>query len=116
MEKARLYSNENFPRRVVEALRELGHDVLTSLDAGRANRRIPDEEVLDFATREKRAVLTLNRRDFVRLHLSTKGKHGGIIVCSADLRVEAFAGRIDQAIRQTAELAGQLLRVNLPAS
>lgn len=28
---ALLYSNENFPRRVVEELRRLGHDVLTSL-------------------------------------------------------------------------------------
>lgn len=26
---ARLYANENFPLRVVEALRQLGHDVLT---------------------------------------------------------------------------------------
>ena len=116
MEKARLYSNENFPRRVVEELRRLGHDVLTSQQAKPSNQRIPDDEVLDFATREKRAVLTLNRRDFMRLHLSTKGRHGGIIVCSADLRVEAFAGRIDEAIGQTTELAGQLLRVNFPAT
>jgi hypothetical protein len=116
VEKAWLYSNENFPRRVLEELRRLGHDVLTSHQAKRSNQRIPDEEVLELATSEKRAVLTLNRRDFIRLHLSTKGKHGGIIVCSADLQVEAFAARIDDAIRQTAELAGQLLRVNLPAS
>jgi hypothetical protein len=33
---ARLYSNENFPRRVVEELRRLGHDVLISFEAGRA--------------------------------------------------------------------------------
>jgi hypothetical protein len=31
---ARFYSNENFPRRAVQALRELGHEVLTSLEAG----------------------------------------------------------------------------------
>ena len=43
---ARLYSNENFPRPVVEALRHRGHDVLTSLEAGRANQGIPDDEVL----------------------------------------------------------------------
>ena len=90
--------------------------MLTSHQTKRSNQRIPDEEVLAFATRERRAVLTLNRRDFIKLHLSTKGKHGGSIVCSADLRVEAFAGRIGAAIRQTAELAGQLLCVNLPAN
>ena len=33
---ASLYSNENFPKRVVDELRRLGHDVLTSYEAGRA--------------------------------------------------------------------------------
>lgn len=47
---ARLYSNENFPLPVVEALRTLGHDVLTSLDAGKANDAIPDDEVLRYAS------------------------------------------------------------------
>lgn len=55
---ARLYSNENFHRQVVVALRELGHDVLTSIEAGRANQRLPDEEVVEFTRREGRAVLT----------------------------------------------------------
>jgi hypothetical protein len=46
---AKLYANENFRRKVVEALRELGHDVLTSFEAGNANLSIPDDAVLDFA-------------------------------------------------------------------
>jgi hypothetical protein len=111
----RLYSNENFPRRVVEALRELGYDVLTSFDAGRANQRVPDDEVLAYATGEQRAVLTLNRRHFIKLHHSTHGQHGGIVVCSSDEQVDDFARRIDQAIRETGDLAGQLIRVNRPA-
>ena len=37
----RLYANENFPQPVVEALRRLGHDVLTTHDAGRSGRRCP---------------------------------------------------------------------------
>ena len=37
---AEFYSNENFPKRVVEELRRLGHDVLTSYEAGRANQRM----------------------------------------------------------------------------
>ena len=61
---ARFYSNENFPLPVVVALRRAGHDVLTSAEAGNANRRIPDDQVLAYATQELRAVLTLNRRDF----------------------------------------------------
>jgi len=49
---ARFYSNENIPLPVVLALRRAGHDVLTSLEAGRANQRFSDEQVLAFATRE----------------------------------------------------------------
>jgi hypothetical protein len=55
---ANLYSNENFPRRVAEELRLLGHDVLSSFEAGRANQQVPDEQVLAFATEQRRAVLT----------------------------------------------------------
>ena len=65
---ARFYSNENIPLPLVEELRGLGHDVLTSHDAGNANRSVPDEEVLRFAASANRAVLTLNRKHFVRLH------------------------------------------------
>ena len=111
---ARLYSNENFHRRVVEALRELGHDVLTSLEAGRSNRRIPDEEVLEFATGERRAVLTFTRLHFTRLHRHTAGRHGRMVVCSEDHDTRALAQRIDGVVRDAGELSGQLLRVNRP--
>jgi hypothetical protein len=33
---AKLYSNENFPLPVVEELRQLGHDVLTIQETGKA--------------------------------------------------------------------------------
>ena len=65
---ARLYSNENFPLPVVEALRILGHDVLTIQETGKADQALPDDAVLKFATAENRAVLTLNCRHFIRLH------------------------------------------------
>jgi hypothetical protein len=45
----RFYTNENIPAQVVAELRRLGHDVMTSLDAGRANSAVPDDEVLAFA-------------------------------------------------------------------
>jgi hypothetical protein len=109
-----LYSNENFDRRVVVALRRLGHDVLTSLDAGRANQRIPDEDVIEFAKKEGRAVLTFNRLHFLRLHQSMKGDHAGIIVCSTDQDFEALAARIDRVVREAGKLDGQVLRVNRP--
>ncbi len=65
---AHLYADEQFPRVVVELLRNLDHDVLTVQAAGKANQKIPDEEVLAFAISENRAVLTINRGDFIQLH------------------------------------------------
>ena len=65
---ARFYSNENFPIPVVHELRALGHDVVTIQEQGRAGEAVPDPEVLEFAVSMSRAVLTLNRRDFIRLH------------------------------------------------
>ena len=64
----RLYADEQFPRVVSELLRTMEHDVLTVQEAGNANLGIPDEEVLAFAIDDERAVVTLNRQDFIRLH------------------------------------------------
>jgi predicted nuclease of predicted toxin-antitoxin system len=108
---ARLYANENFPLPTVEALRQLGHDVQTSQDAGRANRKIPDEEVLEYAIAESRALVTLNRRHFVKLHES-KPTHSGIIVCTFDPDFKRQATRIHAAIVGLNSLNGTLLRVN----
>jgi uncharacterized protein YggU (UPF0235/DUF167 family) len=63
-----LYADENFPLRVVEEWRRLGHDVLTVHEDGRANQSITDKDLLARATEISRAVLTLNRLDFKRLH------------------------------------------------
>lgn len=111
---ARFYSNENFPQGTVEALRQLGHDVLTSHEAGRSRQSIPDEDVLSYATEQNRVVLTLNRRDFISLHNTTSGNHAGIVVCTQDVNYQAQAKRIHEAITGIEPLSGQLLRVNRP--
>ena len=108
---ARLYANENFPLPTAEALRELGHDISTSLDAGGANRKIPDEEVLEYASSEGRPLLTLNRRHFVKLHKS-RPVHAGIIVCVVDPDFKGQANRIHAAVVEWASLNGTLVRIN----
>jgi hypothetical protein len=45
----KLYADENFPLDVVKELRNLGHDVITALEDGKANLLIPDESVLERA-------------------------------------------------------------------
>ncbi len=112
---ARLYANENFPLPSVMALRGLGHDVVTTADAGQAGRGTPDAEVLRFATGEGRALLTLNRRHFIRLHQADT-RHAGLIVCTYDPDFAALAQRIDVAIRGAEGLAGRLIRISRAAS
>lgn len=111
---AKFYSNENLPFQVVAFLRDLGHDVLTSLDAGNANQNIPDEEVLQFAIKEDRAIITLNRKDFIRLH-RLNSEHCGIVVCKVDADFARQAKRIDEEIVKYESLNNQLIRVNRPA-
>jgi len=61
----------------IEELRRLGHDVLTVLEAGRANQSIPEEEVLVFAKANNRDILTLNPKHFIRLYQQSP-EHAGI--------------------------------------
>ncbi len=110
----RLYADEQYPYPVVELLRALGHDVLTVQEAGRANQKIPDPDVLAFASNEKRAVITENRKDFFRLH-RTQPDHAGIIACTNDRNWEALANRIHTAIVAAEPLKGKLIRVVRPA-
>ena len=110
---ANLYSNENFPLPAVEELRILGHDVLTTVDAGKANRSIPDEDVLAYAVSQRRILLTLNRKHFVQLH-NAAPNHSGIIVCTYDADFKALAKRIHEVLVSGTDMCNQLVRVNRP--
>jgi predicted nuclease of predicted toxin-antitoxin system len=110
---ARLYADENFPLQVVEYLRRLGHDVLTVQEDGCAGQAMTDPAVLARATGQERALLTLDRWDFIRLH-PHDSQHGGIIVCTFDADFERQARRIDAVIGTRASLDGELIRINRP--
>jgi predicted nuclease of predicted toxin-antitoxin system len=109
---ARLYADEQFPLPVVELLRTKGHDSLTVQEAG--NTGDGDPEVLAFAVSNERAVLTQNRRHFIRLH-AQQPDHAGIIVCTDDKNLERLDSRIDEAISAEEWLNGKLIRVNRPS-
>jgi sugar phosphate isomerase/epimerase len=116
---ARLYSNENFPLPAVEGLRRLGQHVLTIQEAGKAHQSTPDEQVLKFAIEQNRALLTLNRKHFVRLHRENP-THSGLVVCTFDPDFLALAQRVHEAIEETLEVRGsldnQLIRISRPPS
>jgi Domain of unknown function (DUF5615) len=107
---AGLYADEDFDLRVVLQLRTLGHDVLTVQEAGQGNQGIGDADVLAFAISQARALLTFNRRDFIRLHRWT-GRHRGILVCTRDSDPSALASRIDREILACPSLQDQLIRI-----
>ncbi|KHD06945.1 hypothetical protein PN36_34180 [Candidatus Thiomargarita nelsonii] len=108
----RLYADENFPKSIIEELRKLGHDVLTASEAGQANQRIPDTQVLAYATQQKRVVITQNRSDFIRLHKIVK-IHAGIIVCREDRKYPLqLAQRIHAQLLTHTLLDNILIRVN----
>jgi predicted nuclease of predicted toxin-antitoxin system len=108
----RFYTNENIAVQVVVQLRELGHDVLTSLEAGNANRAVPDAEVLAFAAADRGVLVSHNRRDFVRLHQHRTQPHAGMVLCTFDADFRALARRIDQAVAATSDVADQVIRIN----
>lgn len=106
-----LYADENFPLRVVEELRRLGHDVITAFEDGRANQSITDRQLLERPTELGRTVLTLNRLDFKRPHIQTP-EHAGIIICTEDPHRIGQAQRVNNSIAGVRELSRQLIRVN----
>ena len=108
---ALFYTNENFPIKLVNYLREMGHDVLTSHEAGNANQRIPDEDVLAFAAKAGRILLTLNRRDFIELH-EKLSDHAGIIVCTQNPDLREQSQQINEEALKISDLTGKLIRVN----
>ena len=112
---ARLYADENFPLPVTEHLRQLGHDVATVQETGRAGEGVPDSEILLEATRLGRAVLTLNRKHFLRIHAGGP-KHAGMILCTFDPDFDGQAERIHQTVGPNSDLEGKVVRVNRPSA
>lgn len=112
---ARLYTNENFPQPAAEELRRLGHDVLTVQEAGNAGRAIPDDQVLGYAMEQRHAVVTLNRKHFLRLH-QERPDHSGIVVCTFGPDFTGQAKRIHDALADQEPLAGKVIRVHRPGT
>ena len=111
----RLLAAANLPFPVIDQLRRYGYDVMTLLDMNLAGQAIPDDEVLALATSLNRCIITLNRKDFIKLH-SQHPNHAGIMVCTVDSNFMALTDRIHTCLSQVGvSTAEQLLRVQRPA-
>ena len=77
----RLYLDEDVFKDVALALRLRGFDAVSVHKRGRQG--LSDDQQLDYATAENRAIFTFNVADYLRLHSeyrSRTGVHAGIIV------------------------------------
>jgi hypothetical protein len=82
MSEIRLYVDEDASETaVILGLRARGFDLLTTVETGRLG--VSDQEQLEYAIQQRRALYTLNAKDFARLHrefLTNGRSHWGIIV------------------------------------
>jgi hypothetical protein len=106
----KFYANENLSLMLVNELRKLSYDILTSYEAGNANQKIPDEQVLTESIKNNRCVLTFNRDDFVKLHHSGI-QHSGIIVCKDDRDYQGQASTLAQYLNNQTKLSNRLIRI-----
>lgn len=73
----RFLLDENISQTVSRGLRDAGHDVLRVLDT--AYRSQPDEDVIKFASRDKRIIIT-HDKDFGNLLRFPVAAHIGVIL------------------------------------
>jgi hypothetical protein len=89
----------------------MGHDVLTSYDAGNANKCVSDVEVIEFAPAQRRITLTANRKHFIKLHRDGLD-HAGIVVFTDGHQPVPTASRIDMALNDSRATGRFLAKVD----
>lgn len=106
MDKVRLYLDEDVDPALAVVLRSRGYDAISVHEIGMRGRT--DEEQLDYAISDKRALLTLNAKHFALLakkYFENDREHFGIIVS----KVKSFS----EIIRLTLNLLKQERSENL---
>jgi hypothetical protein len=82
----RIFTDEYVDGRLAGQLRRRGYDAVSCAEARRHNQKISDEEQLEYATREGRAIIVYNVHDYVQLDGAWKAagrEHSGIIVAQS---------------------------------
>jgi predicted nuclease of predicted toxin-antitoxin system len=104
----RLKADENLPQSVVKLLRDAGHDVHTMVDENLSGST--DAILLSAATRENRALITLDK-DSADIRAYPPSDYSGIVVLRARdstiARLRALTTRVIPLL-STGDLAGRL--------
>ena len=117
----RFLLDEDMSQRVAEGLRARGVDAVSVHEIGRGNRRVPDEDQLNYAVEQDRVFVTYNRGDFQALDgqwRRQERQHNGILWCSERTIPRRAIGdlirALEAAARQRTTLTGLCLPLQRP--
>ena len=107
----RLLVDELYPPAIAVALRARGHDALMVQESGHHLRGEPDDVVLAAAADQRRALVTENSRDLVRIHhrfVADRRPHFGLILTSnrslprhrTDVFIRAAVRALDELLQR----------------
>jgi len=102
-----LYLDQDVNINLAVRLRRHGYDVVTTREVGNIGN--PDEQQLEYATNNSRAILTHNRKHFRRLHRDWKssGQHHGGIIVSVHLSLDELERRMLNLLRRVSANTAQ---------
>lgn len=97
---AKLYLDEDVHKRLAQALRLRGYDVVSAHEIGYTG--LTDSEQLAYAVSQSRVIVTFNVEDFVKLNIEYQNagkEHFGIIV-SKQRRIGEMVRRLSEFLNQ----------------
>ena len=110
----RLFADAMMPIQIVHALRRLGYEVQTVQQfqgTSRPEVSLSDEAVLEAAIQFQATVITMNGKDFARIHCAAHHTHNGIIICNESADYEKRAKEIEEVLKASKPLTGKLISI-----
>lgn len=95
----KVYLDEDLSPTIALRLRQRGVDATSAHDVG--NSQLEDRAQLEYATRERRAIVTRNIVDFLRLAhdaVATNTAHAGIVLVPASFRGDEYQELADAIV------------------
>jgi len=103
----KLCLDEHISKRGAEQLRRRGFDVVAITETDLGNRKTPDEPVLQWAIRLRRALVTYNIHDFAPLAAEMHAlgwEHWGVVLINERSIPQSNTGRQVAALRRLAAM------------